>query len=394
MTVGVDPTLNFDFNARPPSNIPSAANFSARWTGKIRPRFTERYLLSTFSDDGVRVLINGQAVIDNYTYHPPTWNSGSIDLLGNQDYDIEVDYFQGMWDAKLQLWWQSASQGNEIVPQTQLYAAASPSSQGVANGQGLTAEYFAVDASGAHLQGSPTTTEMAATINFDFNARPPGSVPSATNFSARFTGKIRPRYSGTYVFSTFSDDGVRVKIGGQTVIDNFTYHAPTWDSNSIALQAGQDYDVEVDYFQGIGDAYLQLWWASPSQPREIVPQSQLYPAQVASGVQSYYVSPTGNDSNSGLSADRAWASIQRVSRQTYNPGDTILFQRGGRYAGSLRPQGSGTSAAPISIGAYGSGALPILDGGGQEEALRLFNQQHWNVDSIEIVGGKQFVVLF
>jgi hypothetical protein len=247
VTVGVDPTLNFDFNARPPSNIPSAANFSARWTGKIRPRFTERYLLSTFSDDGVRVLINGQAVIDNYTYHPPTWNSGSIDLLGNQDYDIEVDYFQGMWDAKLQLWWQSASQGNEIVPQSQLYAAASTSSQGVANGQGLTAEYFAADASGAHLQGTPTTTEIATTINFDFIARPPSSVPSGTNFSARFTGKIRPRFSEAYVFSTFSDDGVRVKIGGQTVIDNFTYHPPTWDSNSIVLQAGRDYDMEVDF---------------------------------------------------------------------------------------------------------------------------------------------------
>ncbi len=52
--------------------------------------------------------------------------------------------------------------------------------------------------------------------------------------------------------------------------------------------------------------------------------------------------------------------------------------------------GSGTAEAPITIGAYGSGSLPAIDGAGQEEALRLFNQEYWVIDSLDLTGGNQY----
>jgi hypothetical protein len=54
--------------------------------------------------------------------------------------------------------------------------------------------------------------------------------------------------------------------------------------------------------------------------------------------------------------------------------------------------GSGTAEAPLTIGAYGSGSLPAIDGAGQEEALRLFNQEHWVIDSLDLTGGAQYGV--
>ena len=157
------------------------------------------------------------------------------------------------------------------------------------------------------------TTRLDSTLSFDFVQAPPDNIPSATYFSARWKGKVRPRFSETYLFMTLSDDGIRVTINGQAVIDNMSYHPPSWDWNWIYLEANRDYDIQIEYFQGMGDAQFQLWWQSPSQGKEVVPASQLFPAVTAppaitpsTGPFTYYVSPNGSDGNSGLSPEAAW----------------------------------------------------------------------------------------
>jgi hypothetical protein len=80
---------------------------------------------------------------------------------------------------------------------------------------------------------------------------------------------------------------------------------------------------------------------------------------------TYYVSPSGNDANSGTSQAQAWRTIARVQQQmnSLQPGDQVLFQRGGIYPGRLDISKSGTSSAPLVFGAYGSGTRPIISGG-------------------------------
>jgi hypothetical protein len=80
---------------------------------------------------------------------------------------------------------------------------------------------------------------------------------------------------------------------------------------------------------------------------------------------TYYVSPTGNDAANGTSQATAWATIARVQQHMINlqPGDQVLFQRGGTYSGELSIYVNGTAAAPVVFGAYGSGELPIISGG-------------------------------
>lgn len=79
----------------------------------------------------------------------------------------------------------------------------------------------------------------------------------------------------------------------------------------------------------------------------------------------YYVSPTGNDSNNGTSQSTPWRTIARVQQLEYyfQPGDQVLFQRGGTYPGQININANGTSASPIIIGAYGTGAMPEISGG-------------------------------
>lgn len=79
---------------------------------------------------------------------------------------------------------------------------------------------------------------------------------------------------------------------------------------------------------------------------------------------TYHVSPNGNDANSGTSPAQAWRTIQRVQQVAggLQPGDQILFERGGVYPGQLAINSSGSSNNPIIIGAYGNGAQPIVSG--------------------------------
>lgn len=78
----------------------------------------------------------------------------------------------------------------------------------------------------------------------------------------------------------------------------------------------------------------------------------------------YYVSPSGNDAANGTSQATAWRTIDRVNQSAYTiqPGDQILFQRGGHYRGGIIWGTSGAAGAPITYAAYGSGADPIIDG--------------------------------
>jgi hypothetical protein len=79
-------------------------------------------------------------------------------------------------------------------------------------------------------------------------------------------------------------------------------------------------------------------------------------------LQTYYVSNMGNDSNTGLSEDQAWLTLAKVNATIFIDGDRILLKRGDTFPENIIITESGTLANPIYIGAYGSGAKPILTG--------------------------------
>ena len=151
-------------------------------------------------------------------------------------------------------------------------ASATPVAPVNGNGTGLQGQYFNTrDQSGAVI-----LTRTDPTIAFDWSGSP-GAGVNADNFSVRWTGKVMPRYSETYQFFTTSDDGIRVWVNGQQIINNWTDHGATENVGSVALLAGQKYDITVEFYDAGGGATAKLEWLSSSQAREIVPASQLYP---------------------------------------------------------------------------------------------------------------------
>ncbi|MCE9608819.1 MAG: hypothetical protein K8R23_01195 [Chthoniobacter sp.] len=98
----------------------------------------------------------------------------------------------------------------------------------------------------------------------------------------------------------------------------------------------------------------------------------------------YYIDPAGNDANNGVSTATPWQSLGKVNGTVFQPGDKVLFKRGGTWVGSLSPQGSGTSLARITLGAYGTGAKPLINGNGNWAVIALSSQSYWTIDGFEV----------
>jgi len=141
------------------------------------------------------------------------------------------------------------------------------------SGNGLDAAYY---------NGSNYTlfrhSQIDTTINFNWGTVAPNVWVGADNFSVKWTGKIQPRTSGTYTFYIKSDNGRRLYINNQLIIDKWISDAGIEYSGTINLVKGQFYPIEVDYYEENGGASCKLEWSSPEQPREVVPKSQFYSA--------------------------------------------------------------------------------------------------------------------
>ncbi|MGF2038132.1 MAG: PA14 domain-containing protein [Nostoc sp. CmiVER01] len=262
-----DPTVNFNWGERSPDPSVDGDTFSVRWTGQVEAKYSETYNFYTKSDDGVRLWVNGQQIINKFVNQSATEYSGAIALVAGQKYDIKLEYYENKYDAVSQLSWSSSSQTKEIIPQSQLYSNVST----VGNGNGLKAEYYDnIDFTNLKQ------TRTDSTVNFNWGERSPDPSIDADTFSVRWTGQVQAKYSETYNFYTTSDDGVRLWVNGQQIINKFVNQSATEYSGAIALVAGQKYDIKLEYYENKYDAVSQLSWSSSSQTKEIIPQSQLY----------------------------------------------------------------------------------------------------------------------
>jgi uncharacterized protein (DUF1800 family) len=153
-----------------------------------------------------------------------------------------------------------------------------------ANGTGLYGQYF-----------TNASTTYSSTTNFNpanliTNRYDPvidfvwtnGTSPNLSNgvYCVRWTGQVQPQNSETYMFDVKSDDGCRLWVNDQLLIDKWQTQNTDW-TNSIALQAGTRYDIKLDYLQTGGAAQVHLSWYSPNQPEQIIPNTCLYPTNIA-----------------------------------------------------------------------------------------------------------------
>jgi hypothetical protein len=139
--------------------------------------------------------------------------------------------------------------------------------------EGLLGEYYRGSA------GDPwrelILERIDPTVNFNWAGASPDPLIPADGFTVRWTGTITVPASATYTFYTVTDDGIRLWVNGEQIINNWTDHGSTEDSGTITLAAGRQYEIILEFYENGGSAQCELNWESPSIAREAIPSEYL-----------------------------------------------------------------------------------------------------------------------
>jgi len=212
----------------PDVNLINPDTFSVRWTGQVQPQFTEEYTFSVLADDGFRLWINGQEMSMRQL--------ASVNL-GSSTYSY------------------TSATGETVIN----YA-----------GSNIVAGSFGV---GDHVRVDPTNGTLGTAAT--------SGAPNQFNYGT--TDLVVTAATAT-TFTVFFPTGHGNQAAGATInIDAMNRPIKPWVSNTneryarMSLVGGVRYDIQLDYYENTGSARCQLFWFSPSQPKQIIPSNRLYP---------------------------------------------------------------------------------------------------------------------
>ena len=323
-----------DFLSQGEANLPSGIpdnDFSVRWLGTFTPTESGLWRLGAFHDDGVRIWLDGEQIVNYWGPSPGTTTLADVELEGGRGYHLRVEYVQYTGEAKLQLLAQApAAIEPAVVTTSALRPTFDRDGDGVADlcadsdcdgdylpdgyqieldasvdcdgnlvldaceeggdcdgdgvvdscasvvPHGLVAEYY--DSTDNGRLSVRVASGIVPNIDFQFEGGSPPGVDGVGNdeYGIRWTGILTAPVSGTYQFIADVDDGVRLWIGDEVVIEHWQNGDGT-QTGVIDLEAGWLYAFRMEWFEGIGGARAILRWVPPGGSLEVVPTEAFMP---------------------------------------------------------------------------------------------------------------------
>ena len=234
---------NWGFGSPAPGVVNRDA-FSARWTRTIEVP-AGSYRFDAAGDDGIRVWVDGQLLIDGYFHHETLDTVSNIIYLTAQPHDIRVDFFENGGEARAQVTWDrilSENGGDENSGATQTKA--------------WNGEYF----NNPGLRGGPTFVRQDEAIDFYWGFESPDSRIPENGFSVRWTNDLQFT-PGRYKFSMTIDDGARLYVGDRLLINEWRSEPGRSVSAEITIREGGSVPVRMEYTESIGIAQASLTWS-------------------------------------------------------------------------------------------------------------------------------------
>jgi hypothetical protein len=150
----------------------------------------------------------------------------------------------------------------------------------IGTGTGLRGDYYNHTYTNNPFGGAPVLTRTDPTVNFNFGSGSPGAGIGIDLFTIRWSGQVQALDTDTYTFYVKSDDGQRLWVNGTQLVNDWVPHGATEHNGTIDLTANQKYDIVYEYFENGVAANAVLSWstAGGGVAKEVIPQSQLYPA--------------------------------------------------------------------------------------------------------------------
>ncbi len=246
-------TIDHDWGMGSPDTIVPVDNFSARWT-KTANLPSGIYRFTVTGDDGVRLFVDEVKVIDKWIDQGRT--TYTVDLpLQTGNHAIRFEYFETGYTAVAKM---SYTKTAELPVGPTPTAVPTPTATPF---DGYVAQYWntpGVGSAPAMPAGAPTLTRNEAKIDNYWGAGSPDASISVDKFIARWT-RTTTFAAGTYQFWTESDDGIRVYIDDELVINQWNDHGVTAFTGNKTLTAGA-HTIRVEYYEGGWDAVAKFNW--------------------------------------------------------------------------------------------------------------------------------------
>jgi glucose/arabinose dehydrogenase len=229
-----DQAVNFNWGGGSPGPGVNADGFSALWTGPFNFQ-AGTYTFTATADDGIRVYVDGSAVIDQWKDQSATTYT-AVKTLAAGTHQIRIEYYENAVDAVAQVGWQLQTSGGISCP-----------------GQ-YEAQYF----NNMTLSGSPVVDRCESSVNYDWGGGSPDPSVTADHFSARWVGQF-DFAGGSYTFTATADDGIRVYVDGAVVIDQWHDQSPTTFTAAKSVTAGA-HTVKIEYYENAVGAVAKVSW--------------------------------------------------------------------------------------------------------------------------------------
>ncbi len=260
------------------ADAPATGKYFDAWTGDTTNVADTGEANTTITMPAANAAVTATYVDVNYTL---TVNSGTGD--GTYNYNDVVNIYADAPDAGdvFDAWTgdtsgiADTSDPNTTITMpaanaavTATYAADANDSNAVA---GLTGEYYDTT-SLATLK----TTRVDSTVDFTtWGSAPSGTDVTADNmYSERWTGYVEIETNGNWTFYTYSNDGVRLWVDDNQIINNWDDHGAQEDSYTLNLTAGW-YPIKLEHYQNGGSVVIQLSFSGPGQSKAIIPSTNL-----------------------------------------------------------------------------------------------------------------------
>jgi hypothetical protein len=231
-----DNTIDFDWGFGSPDSGVNSDNFSARWERRVY--FNEgTYRFNATMDDAMRVYVDGNLIIDSWTDSQEHTMSRDL-FLSEGEHQLQVDYYEAGGVAVAKFNWQQVGSG---------------SSPGGAHYPNWKGEYF----NNMTLSGAPVVVRDDRYLSFNWGTGSPApGVINNDQFSARWTRTIDTN-PGLYRIFLTSDDGSRLYINNQLMIDNWATQSPTTRAVDYNYPGGP-IEIRVEYFENWGNATMNV----------------------------------------------------------------------------------------------------------------------------------------
>ncbi len=277
--VRLDPTVDFNWAAGAPDSSMGVDDFTVRWTGWVMPEFTEDYMFYTSTDDGVRLWVNGVLLVDKWILQSATeWNGSTIELIAGEKYPITMEFYEHTGQAVAKLSWESPSTPKTVIPASRLFPSSlvdvrqSAEVNLAPSGTGFYAYYYDnMDFT------APRKPKIDPVVNFPWGNFSPEASMGVDTFTVRWSAWIIPEFTETYTFYTRTDDGAKLWVNDELLVNKWVNQGTTEWSGTINLTAGERYPLKMEYYENTGGAVAELRWSSPSRAKQIIPQARAVP---------------------------------------------------------------------------------------------------------------------